>query len=613
MLTAAQREALADALDIGLYPRDTAILSREEPVDALFVVLRGSVQERRGGEVAAVHGPGDRFGLQALYGSSRGGGRGESAGSTGGGGTGGGGTGRIRRFIAAEDCACHLIPRAALEALAADNPAFGAAVLGDFAQRMRDLAAERSDREMAALTMARIRQAYLHPPLFVEGTASLREAAEAMRRNRAGSVLVRGGDGRTGILTGTDLRDRVVLDGHPAGAPVGPLARYDLLALDRDDLLFNALVLMTRHAVRRIVVTEDGAIVGLLGQSDLLAVLSNHSQVIGVQVEHAAAPEDLARASRSIVALIRTLHATGVRVSFIADLVTELNRRIFRKLYELLAPPELLANSCLIVMGSEGRGEQLLKTDQDNGLILRDGFDFPELPRIAADFSRHLISFGYPPCPGGIMLSNPDWTRPLAGYKDAIFGWIHRPDEAAQMNLAIFYDAAPVAGDPSLLAAAKGYLLGRLQDNQMFFSHFARPTLSFDTPSGLFAALFERRRAEPVDIKKAGIFPIVHGVRALALERHLAETNTVERIQLLAEVGALDRKMAADLAEAFTILSTIRLKARVDAPEEESELAIDNLVHPDRLGKLDRDQFKDCLALVKSFKELIAHHFRLNH
>ena len=600
LLTADQRTALAGALDIALYPREAVILCREEPTDSLFVVLRGTVQERRGGDVAALHGPGDRFGLQALYGAA-----------------GGDGTG-ARRFVAGEECVCHLLPRAALEALAAENPAFGTAILGDFAQRMRDLAAERSNREMAALTMARIRQAYLHPPLFVEAAASLREAAEAMRQNRASSVLVRGADGRTGILTGTDLRDLVVLDGRPVSDPVGPLARYGLLTLDRDDLLFNALVLMTKHAVRRVVVTENGAIVGLLGQSDLLAVLSNHSQVIGVQVEHATGPEDLRRASRSIVELIRTLHATGVKVSFIADLVTELNRRIFRKLFELLAPPELLANSCLIVMGSEGRGEQLLKTDQDNGLILRDGFDCPDLPRIAADFTRHLVEFGYPPCPGNIMLSNPEWTRPLAGYKDAIFSWIHRPDEAAQMNLAIFYDAAPVAGDATLLQDAKDYLLGRLQDNQMFFTQFARPALSFDTPSGLFAALFDRRRGEPVDIKKAGIFPIVHGVRALALEKHRAETNTVERIQVLAELGALDRKMAGDLVEAFTILSTIRLKARVDLPEpgpeeEGAELAIDNLVYPDRLGKLDHDQFKDCLALVKSFKELIAHHFRLNH
>ncbi|MBP2232334.1 CBS domain-containing protein [Azospirillum agricola] len=596
LLTAGEREGLASALDIGIYAKGRPLLTRDEPVDALFVVLRGSVLERHGGEVAALHGPGDRFDLAALYGA-----------------------GPARGFVAAEDTVCHLIPRPALEAAARDNPAFGAAVLGAFAQRMSDLAGERSNREMAALTMARIRQAYLHPPLFVPGTASLRDAADAMKRGKASSVLVRdsGPEGeRIGILTGTDLRDLVVLEGRPVDEPVGPLARYGLLTLDRDDLLFNALVLMTKHAVRRIVVTENGAVVGLLGQSDLLAVLSNHSQVIGLQVEHATDPEDLRRASLSTVELIRALHATGVKVAFIADLVTELNRRIFRKLFELLAPPDLLANSCLIVMGSEGRGEQLLKTDQDNGLILRDGYHCPDLPRIAADFSRHLVAFGYPPCPGGIMVSNPDWTRPLAAYKDAIFHWIHRPDEAAQMNLAIFYDAAAVAGDPALLDEAKGYLLGRLQDNQMFFTHFARPTLAFDTPSGLFAALFERRRAEPVDIKKAGIFPIVHGVRALALEKRMTETNTVARIWALAELGALDRKLAGDLAEAFAILSTIRLKARVDSPadgETGTELAIDNLVRLETLGKLDRDQFKDCLALVKSFKDTIAYHFRLNH
>ncbi|AWK86170.1 DUF294 nucleotidyltransferase-like domain-containing protein [Azospirillum thermophilum] len=589
-LDAAGRERLARALDIGVYGRDEVVLPRDQAADVLFVVVQGTIQERRGGEIAAVYGPGDRFDLQALYGG-----------------------GQPRSLVAVEPGLCHLIPRAVLEDLARDYPDFGEVIVQDFAQRMTALASERSNREMAALTMARIRQAYLHPPLFVEGTASLREAAAAMKTHRASSVLVRDRDAqgeRVGILTGTDLRDLVVLDGRPVEAPVGPLANYELLTLDRDDLLFTALILMTKHAVRRLVITEQGRIVGLLGQSDLLAVLSNHSQVIGLQVEHATSPDDLREASHAIVGLIRTLHATGVKVSFIADLVTELNRRIFRKLFELLAPPDLLANSCLIVMGSEGRGEQLLKTDQDNGLILRDGYDCQELGRVTAEFTRRLVEFGYPPCPGNIMLSNPEWTRPLAAYKDAVFHWIHRPDEAAQMNLAIFYDAAAVAGDASLLEEAKGYLLGRLQDNQMFFTHFARPALAFDTPSGLFASLFERRRSEPVDIKKAAIFPIVHGIRALALEKHMAETNTTERIWALADKGVLNRKMAGELADAFAFLSTLRMHARIDAAGDGE---IDNSVRPEEMGKLDRDQFKDCLALVKSFKETIAYHFRLNH
>ena len=591
-LTPEQRLRLGAALDLGVYPRDSVILSRGELADCLFVVRQGLVHECRGGEVVAVHGAHDSFDLQLLFSD-----------------------GQPRSFVAAEDTLCDLVPRPVLLELARENAVFGAVIQQDFADRLTALASERSNRETAALTMARIRQAYLHPPVFVGAGASLRDAAAAMKRNKTSSVLVRDGDpvsgGRVGILTGTDLRDLVVLDGLPVDSPVGPLARYELLSLDRDDLLFNALVLMTKHSVRRLVVTEQGAVAGMLEQTDLLAVLSNHSQVIALQIDRAASPDDLRQASHDIVGLIRTLHGTGVKVSFIADLVTELNRKIFRRLFELLAPPDLLANSCLIVMGSEGRGEQLLKTDQDNGLILRDGYECPSLTRVTDTFTRHLVDFGYPPCPGRIMVSNPEWTRPLAQYKDSLFHWIHRPDEAAQMNLAIFYDAAAVAGDETLLAEAKGYLLGRLQDNQMFFTAFARPALAFDTPSGLFGGLFERRRNDVVDIKKAGIFPIVHGVRALALEKHMAETNTTERIWALADKGVLDRPVAGELADAFAFLSTLRLKAGVDASLSGTQT--DNLVRTESLGKLDRDQFKDCLALVKKFKELLAYHFHLNH
>lgn len=605
-LTPAEQARLAASLDIGLYAKDSVILKPGERADCLYVVMRGLVQERRGGEVAAVHGPHDSFGLPALFGDD-----------TMGGPDGAGGV----ACVAAEDSICHLVPRQALVELARDNPAFADFLYQDFGDKLRALSSERANREMAALTMARIRQAYLHPPVFVDAADSLRDAALAMKRNQASSVLVREGagregagreaDGRVGILTGTDLRDLVVLDGRPVDSPVGPAAHYELLTLDRDDLLFNALILMAKHSVRRLVITENGAVAGVLEQADLLALLSNHSQVIALRVDRAASPDDLAEASRDIVGLIRTLHGTGVKVSFIADLVTELNRKIFRRLFELLAPPDLLANSCLIVMGSEGRGEQLLKTDQDNGLILRDGYDCPTLNAVTAAFTARLVEIGYPPCPGNIMLSNPDWTRPLAAYKDAVFHWIHRPDETASMNLAIFYDAAAVAGDASLLAEAKGYLLSRLQDNQMFFTAFARPALAFDTPSGLFGGLFERRRSEALDIKKAGIFPIVHGVRALALEKHMAETNTVARLWALADRNVLDRGFAGELAEAFTFLSTLRLKARVDSSAGGTQT--DNLVRMEDLGKLDRDQFKDCLALVKKFKEFIAYHFHLNH
>lgn len=588
-LTPPEQQRLMHALDIGVYSTGDALIECDHTSDCLFVVLSGLVHERSGGTVVAVYGPKDTFDIRALF------------------------TGPEHVFEAADDTLCYLLPRDTLLELARVNESFGAYVYRNFAERLQALASRRDTREMAALTMATIRQAYIHPPVVLPAAATLRDAAVAMKEHRTTAILIQPAEegGRTGIITGTDLRERVIVDGCPVTDPVGPVARYDLITLDRDDLLFNALVLMTKHSVRRVVVTENDAIAGLLEQADLLGALSNHSQVVALQVEKAAGTDDLARASADMLTLIRTLHATGVKVPFIAELVTELNRKIFRRLFELLAPPDLLANSCLIVMGSEGRGEQILKTDQDNGLILRDGYTCPDLERVTAEFTRTLVSFGYPPCPGNIMVSNPEWTRPLAAYKDALFHWIHRPDENAQLNLAIFFDAEAVAGDPELLAAAKHYLLDRLSDNQGFFSHFARPVLAFDTPSGLFGGLFERKSAQPIDIKKAAIFPIVHGIRALALEKHLVPTNTTQRIWALADKGLMERDFAADLAEAFAFLSTLRLKARVDTDGPE-EGKIDNSVRPAEMSKMDRDQFNDCLALVKKFKEFVSYHFHLN-
>ena len=112
---------------------------------------------------------------------------------------------------------------------------------------------------------------------------------------------------------------------------------------------------------------------------------------------------------------------------YIMQLVSELNKKMLRKLFELLAPQELLDNSCLLVLGSEGREEQVLKTDQDNALILRDDFSYPALARVTGEFTESLLEFGYPRCPGNIMVSNPYWAKSVAAFKEELFQWIVHP------------------------------------------------------------------------------------------------------------------------------------------------------------------------------------------
>lgn len=155
---------------------------------------------------------------------------------------------------------------------------------------------------------------------------------------------------------------------------------------------------------------------------------------------------ELAEASERITHMIRQLHGTGTKVAYITELSTELHRAVTEHLFRMLAPPELDKHACLIVMGSEGRGEYLLKTDQDNGLILEDGFDFPDLRDFCAKLTDALIEVGFPACPGEIMVRNPKWSKPLAGYRESVRDWVTKPGEQALMDIAIFYDAAPIVG-----------------------------------------------------------------------------------------------------------------------------------------------------------------------
>jgi CBS domain-containing protein len=310
--------------------------------------------------------------------------------------------------------------------------------------------------------------------------------------------------------------------------------------------------------------------------------------------------------------MVQSLQAKGVKVRYISQLINELNTNVFEKLYQLIAPPELIENSCLMVMGSEGRGEQVLKTDQDNAIILRDGFEFDGLKQVTQKFTETLISFGYPPCPGDIMVSNTYWCKPLSQFKQEIYEWISEPSENSMMNLAIFYDACSVAGDRNLLREAKGYLFEKLQDNRAFFTHFAKPTLSFETPLGFFANFIVEKshHKNQLDLKKGGIFPLVQGVRSLALEHRLTMTNTIERIKTLEQLDVFEKQFSVELIEALAFLSTLRLQVGLSKLEHSEEL--DNYIAPNQLNKLERDLLKDSFKIVNEFKKFITYHFKLN-
>ena len=464
-------------------------------------------------------------------------------------------------------------------------------------------------QQILSLVTARVRDAYIRKPFVVDGGTDLVSLCRELSARGLTHALVEDGE-RLGIFTTTDLRDALLRAEPPAALPVREVARFPVLAVQADADLFEALWLMVRHRVHRVLVQDGDRVVGILGQLDLVSFVANHSHLAALQIDEAASVAELQAAAAQIDRMVGLFAASGVHVERVAHLVGELHARLFQRLWSLVAPAELVANSCLLVMGSEGRGEQVLKTDQDNGLILRDGFEHPETEAAARRFSAALADFGYPPCPGGVMVTNPLWRAPVARWREQLRDWVAGRDAEGPMRLAIFCDAVAVAGDATLLDGLRVYLDRLFGDHDAWLARFAAAADQFHEPHHWLGWLPGRRDDGAMDLKKLGIFPIVHGVRALALERHVRDTGTVARLQSLVACGAIDATLARDLQDALHLLMTLRLSQQLAA--RAAGRAPDNEVQPSTLGLLEREPLRDSLAVVKRFRAWLRQHFRFD-
>ena len=589
-LDADEQRLVRSAVDIAYFREGETMLEPGTVPTHLFVIIKGHVSQLDAGEIVASYGPRDCFDGRALVA-----GRASS------------------RFVATEEVLIYELAKAAVNELISRNATFGSLLFSDLSHKLGALAQRHGEREMHALTTAPVAEAFLRPAHVVSGATDIVTVARLMQAQHTSSVLVRDGT-RLGIFTNTGLQ-RAVLDGRPlATLEVRELASFQLVSIAPDAPLFDALALMIQHQVHRLVVADGERIDGLLEQLDLLSFLSNHSYLITVQIVQARDLDALRAQAEKITRFVTLLYRGGTRVFQIGALVQALNAKLFERTWQLVAPPGLVADSCLFVMGSEGRGEQLLKTDQDNGLVLRDGASTSdeEVADACQRFSAALRDFGYPDCPGGIMVSNPAWRRSASDFAALVRQWLLRPDPHGLMALAIFIDARAVAGDPSLLAGVRTEVGQLVAADDALLGRFASAIDAFPEEA---AGWWNRLRAlgehdKPLlDLKKLAIFPVVHGVRSLALREHVEATGTTARLDALVAAGRLPAALATDLADGLQFLIGLKLKAGL--AELDAGAAVSGGVRADRLSSLERDLLKDAFAVVRRFKALVRNQFHL--
>ena len=541
------------------------------------------------------------------------------------------------QFRAAEDTLLLQVAGSAVDKISAQNHLVRQMLSDKLPERLKALQQRRNNKSIVSASyndQQEVQQIMLQPVIdvnllpvhIVNANNSLYEAASIMTKAGLKHVLVQpldhlknegevqyGTGHLLGILTDTDICRAVSDQQDPATTPCQRYANFNLRTIKASDEIGDALLTMTRYRIHRLpVMDQNGDVVGILGQSDMLAHIGHHSQLISIQIEQAKDLSSLDTAVELIGRYIRAQHQNGVKIGNISRMVQTLNAQVFTKLWQLIVPDEVMTNTCLIVMGSEGRGEQIMRTDQDNALILRDGYTHPDLAEFADTFNQHLADLGYPLCDGNIMMTNPMWRQPLKQFNAQIGLWFRNTDPMHGIYLSAILDGEYVCGDESLLTQVRQHLkVAHRQSDPMFVRQFARAALQFGDVNQWWQKfvplLGGKSGSEDIDLKKAGIFPLVHGIRTLALENDILELpSSKNRLKALVQARALTQERADTLLEALEFFMAQRLSVALSTDDKHARQ-----VNPMTLTALERDLLKECLAVVKSFKNQLRQHYQL--
>ena len=594
-LTKKQLDKFAQSLDIVYLKKDELIQEEQSEPKNLYFIIKGLVQEKSGDEVLSIYSKNEVFDTISLIENFS-----------------------KNRFVTAQETICYSLPRELFIKTLHENPHLESFFFQSISQKLNANMDNEKNKELANIMLAKVKDANVHRAVIVPFETSIFNAVKTIKKEKVPTLLLKDKEDEIYIVTDSDFREKVILNRMDFDEEVGKISNAGLKYVNENDFLFNAQLLMTKHGLKRMVVKNDeGLIVGIIDQISLSSFFATHTFSVSNEIDKAESIEELKLASQSFIKIIKSLNAKGVKVDFISKLINQLNRKVMHKLFNMTAPKKLINNSCLVVMGSEGRGEQILKTDQDNALIISDNCEISdeEILKFTTTYTETLVDFGFPRCEGNIMVSNEYWCRRQKQFKDQIYTWITKPSADNFMNLAIFYDAIVASGDRGLLTELKEYIFKIGSTSKSFFMHFAKIIMDFDVPLGFFDGFVfdsnDKEHKNEIDIKKGGIFIIVQSIRTLALENKLLRANTIKRIKELEKLGVLDEEFASEITQAFNFLLTIKLKSNLE--KLDSGQKIDNYINPENLSTMEKDLLKDSFKIVNKLKKKLENHYKLNY
>ena len=433
------------------------------------------------------------------------------------------------------------------------------------------------------------------------------EAAELMSRKKQDAIIItKRGSQPLGIVTDTDLRNRVLANDIDHNIPVCDIMSSPLIRIHEQSLLYEAILKVREHSISHLVVEDNnGNITGIFCNTDLLEVQRNSISYLIREIEVAESVESLKKIHNKIPVLIRTLLDSGSRIMNITYMISTVTDAITHRLVEFAIeemgePP---ARFAFMAMGSEGRREQTLVTDQDNAIVFEDvpNERLSEVSRYFLYFGKKinlwLDKIGYRYCSGEVMAGNPQWCQPISRWKKYFTDWVNSRTPEGLLGVAVFFDFRIVYGMEQFGDDLRKHIGETAAGKSVFFHLLAREAAEYDIPSELPAVF---------DVKNA-LSPLIDLIRVYSVNERVIETNSMLRLEGLQRHNIIEESDFNEIDNVYNRLMEIRFRSHVNAILNNE--VPDNLIKKQELTAMEQTLVAKSFADIKLYQTKILEDF----
>ncbi len=454
-------------------------------------------------------------------------------------------------------------------------------------------------------------------------SATIKKAAELMSAKRLGSIVMVQNENPVGIITDEDFRDLIAKGGFKENMQVSEIMSSPVICYPKNITIAQAQITMMKHRINHICITEDGTpntpVTGILSEHNIMLSEGNNPSILMKAIQRSNSTNELKKIRNKVTLLLRGYLENNIPLTHISKIIFELNDASIKRIIERCIkkmPKDPPVEFAWLSLGSQGRKEQLLQTDQDNAIIFEE-VTAGKIEAVRAYFlelskkiNKRLSIIGYEYCPVETMAKNPAWCRSINEWKEQTAKWIRDRGNDEILLSSIFFDYDISYGDVRLSNALSNYIFKITRDNKLFLLALATSALRNPSPLGFFRQFLVEQNGENkdfFDIKKRAITPLTDAGRLLILSHEVKNlSNTAERFEKLAQLEPNNRELY--LSCSYTSKALLKFRTKQGLKHRNGG----RFIKLEDLNKEEKMKLKRCFKSIKEVQELIKYRFEIS-